>query len=234
MIPIRDNIAVKHWPAVVLGLIAVNSVVFLYQISLPPRGAEAFIVEWAMIPRRLFDPSWAAEHGLSQWTYLTVLTNTFMHGGWLHIIFNMWVLYIFGCALEDRLGPARFLIFYLLCGIAASWAHASFNAQSAIPALGASGAVAGVIGAYARSYPAAVITLIIPLGFIPLFFQLPAVAFAGLWFILQILQGAGELLTPSMGGGIAWWAHIGGFVAGLVLLPLLDTGRPRHIPGPWG
>lgn len=234
MIPIRDNIAVKHWPAVVLGLIAVNAVVFLYQISLPPRGAEAMIVEWAMIPRRIFDPSWAAQQGLSQGTYLTLVTNTFMHGGWLHILFNMWTLYIFGCALEDRLGPVRFLAFYLLCGIAASWTHAAFNAQSAIPALGASGAVAGVIGAYARSYPAAVITLIIPLGFIPLFFQLPAVAFAGLWFFLQVLQGAGDLLTPSMGGGIAWWAHIGGFVAGLALLPLLDSGRPRRIAGPWG
>jgi membrane associated rhomboid family serine protease len=169
------------------------------------------------------------------------VTNTFLHGGFLHIIFNMWTLYIFGPALEDRLGAARFAMLYLASGIIASMAHALFNAASPIPALGASGAIAGIIAAYAVRFPYAWVRVLVPIIIIPLFFSIPAMVFAGIWFFLQVLQGTSELLMPMSGGsGIAWWAHIGGFIAGIVLLNLLDPstarvkGRPAwYNGGPW-
>src|SRR5690606_3422138 len=132
-------------------------------------------------------------------------------------------LYIFGPALEDRLGSVRFGILYLLSGLAASVTHALFNASSPVPVLGASGAVAGVIAAYAVRFPYAWVRVVVPILFIPLFFSIPAMLFAAIWFLVQVLQGAGELLTPYGGAaGIAWWAHIGGFIAGLLLLPLIE------------
>jgi membrane associated rhomboid family serine protease len=150
----------------------------------------------------------------------------------------MWTLYIFGPALEDRLGTARFVALYLLSGLAASVTHAVFNASSQVPVLGASGAIAGVIAAYALRFPFAWVRVVVPIVFIPLIFSIPAMLFAGIWFFLQVLQGTGELLSPYAGAaGIAWWAHIGGFMAGLVLLPLLlepsGSRRSWYNGGPW-
>jgi membrane associated rhomboid family serine protease len=222
----------------VWGIIAVNVAVFLYQLSLSAPELQVFLYQHALVPRRYFFPFWGQSNGLSPLDATPFLTNTFLHAGFLHIILNMWTFYIFGPALEDRLGTARFLALYLLSGIAASITHAFFNAASPIPVLGASGAIAGVIAAYAARFPFAWVRVIVPILFIPLFFSVPALLFAGFWFLMQVLQGAGELLSRVGGAaGIAWWAHIGGFVAGWVLLPLLEPAGARggkwYNGGPW-
>src|SRR5262249_24525616 len=160
-------------------------------------------------PRRYFSPGWAWEVGLRPTDLTPFLTNTFMHGGILHIVLNLWTLYIFGPALEDRLGPVRFLALYLASGVLASLAPAVFNAASPYPLLGASGAIAGVIGAYAVRFPYAWVRVLVIVVIIPLFFNMPALAFAGIWFFMQVVQGASDLFNPFGASGIAWWAHVG-------------------------
>ena len=221
---------------VVWAIIALNVAVFLYQLSLGPRELQVLPNQHALVPLRYFSPGWAREIGLSPTDLTPFLTNTFMHGGFLHIILNMWTLYIFGPALEDRLGSARFAVLYLLAGVAASATHAVLNAASPLPVLGASGAIAGIIAAYAVRFPYAWVRVLVLIVFIPLFFSIPAVVFAGIWFFTQVVQGTSELFSPFAGGGIAWWAHIGGFVSGWVLLHWLEHwGRPavRYNGGPW-
>jgi len=225
MFPIRDSVLRTHPPLVVYGIILANSLAFFYEISLGEDASVDLLYRYALVPARYFRPDWAAAHGLSANDYLPFLTNTFLHGGWLHIILNLWVLYIFGPALEDRLGGARFAALYLLAGIAASFTHAVFNANSTAPTLGASGAIAGIIAAYAVRFPTAWVTLVIPIFIFPFFFNVPAVLFAGLWFLMQLISGFSALAMPGAGGGIAWWAHAGGFIAGGMLLLMLD---PRH------
>jgi membrane associated rhomboid family serine protease len=225
----------------VWAIVGANVAAFIYQLSLGDQDLQWFLYQHALVPRRYFFPAWGQANGLSPLDLTPFLTNTFLHGGFLHIILNLWTLYIFGPALEDRLGPARFLVLYLLSGVAASVAHAAFNAASPVPVLGASGAIAGVIAAYAVRFPYAWVRVIVPILFIPLFFSIPAMVFAGLWFFMQVLQGAGELLSPfGRAAGIAWWAHIGGFIAGFVLLPLLEPSaaagagrRAWYNGGPW-
>jgi membrane associated rhomboid family serine protease len=224
MIPIRDSIVVRTTPSVVYALIIANVAVFLLQISMTGLVGQRFIYEYALVPLRYANPSWAQYQGLSPNDYFPFVSSFFMHGGFLHILLNMWTLYIFGASVESRYGSVAFFIFYMLCGIAANLAHFYFNATSPVPVLGASGAVAGVMGAYAATFPRARLIMLIPIVFIPLFFELPALSFVIIWFGLQLLQGAVELFRPSMGGGIAWWAHIGGFAAGIALLPLLWLG----------
>jgi membrane associated rhomboid family serine protease len=147
-----------------------------------------------------------------------------MHGGWWHLILNMWTLFIFGASLEGRIGRFGFLSFYLVCGLIASLAHAYFNKDSTVPTLGASGAIAGVLGGYALTFPRARITILILIVIIPFFFKIPALGYALIWFAFQFMQGFLDLVSPSMGGGIAWWAHVGGFAAGMVLIPLWRLG----------
>lgn len=236
MFPLRDNVYRTHDPIVVWLLIAANVAAFLYQISLTPQQLELFIYKHALVPARYFMPSWGTRIGLSPLDVTPFLTNTFLHGGFLHIIMNLWTLWIFGPALEDRLGPGRFAILYVLSGILASMTHAMFNATSTIPALGASGAIAGVIAAYALRFPFAWIRVLVLIVIIPLFFNVPAIVFAGLWFLTQILQGTTELFSPFAASGIAWWAHIGGFVSGWILLAMLEqraTPAVRYHGGPW-
>jgi rhomboid family protein len=242
LFPISDSVSKSRPAIVVWALIAANVAAFLYQMGLSDQELQWFLYQHALVPRRYFFPWWGAENGLSPLDVAPFLTNTFLHGGWLHIILNLWTLYIFGPALEDRLGPARFLALYLLSGLAASVAHAVFNASSPVPVLGASGAIAGVIAAYAVRFPYAWVRVIVPILFIPLFFSIPALVFAGIWFVIQVWQGASELLTPFAGAaGIAWWAHIGGFIAGWLLLPLLEPSaaasgggrRAWYNGGPW-
>jgi membrane associated rhomboid family serine protease len=139
----------------------------------------------------------------------------------------MWTLWLFGGAVEDRLGHGRYLAFYLACGLAASFAHAFVNAGSTIPAVGASGAIAGVTGAYARLFPRSWIVLLVPIFFIPFFFELPALLYIAFWFFMQVLQGTAGLMMPEA-GGVAWWAHIGGFVAGILLAPVIHRPRPSY------
>ena len=177
---------------------------------------DRFLFEFALVPSRFFGQlSLVAP---SDWT--PFLTNIFLHGGWLHLILNMWTLWIFGPAVEDRRGPGRITLFYQFCGIAASLAHALANPDSVFPALGASGAIAGVIGAYARMFPAAKLVVMVPVLFLPLFFEVPALGFAMIWLGLQVIPGILSLGDQAM-GGVAWWAHIGGFVAGWLVTPFL-------------
>jgi membrane associated rhomboid family serine protease len=227
MFPLKDSIRIPHAPAITYLLILINAAIFLYQYSLSPQEAYYFSLKHALVPRRYFDPSWGAHYGLSGDDYLPFIEGTFMHGGWWHLILNMWTLFIFGSSLEGRIGRFAFLSFYLLCGLMASFTHAYFNQDSGVPALGASGAIAGVLGGYATTFPRAKITILILIVIIPFFFRVPALGYALIWFLFQFMQGFIDLYTSSMGGGIAWWAHIGGFAAGVILIPLFRFGPDR-------
>lgn len=231
MIPIRDTVFCRTTPYAVIGLILLNVAVFLQTVGASELAVRQLVVEWGLVPILFTPPPGVRVPAPDLATYATFVTSTFLHGGWLHLILNMWTLWLFGCALESRLGALRFVLFYVLCGIAAGLVHVAFNAGSPVPVVGASGAVAGVIAAYAWSYPRAEITLLIPIIVFPLFVDVPAFLFAVLWFGIQLLQGYGEMLRPAMGAGIAWWAHAGGFVAGILLLPVLAP--PDRRPLPW-
>jgi membrane associated rhomboid family serine protease len=172
-----------------------------------------------VVPARFTSPEWALFAGYPRGGYIAFLTHMFIHGGWLHIIANMWTLWIFADNIEDVMGPVRFVLFYLACGLSATVVHILFNADSTIPVVGASGAIAGVMGAYLLLYPHAKVFTLIPVLFFPLFFELPAAIYLGIWFLTQFFSGVTSIVAPQQGGGIAWWAHLGGFAAGIVLLP---------------
>ncbi len=234
MIPLKTNVPVASRPVVVWALLAINTAVFLWQVALPAREAFLAAAQFALIPRRYGDPAWAYAVGLDPQNYWPLLTNTFMHGGWLHLIANMWTLWLFGAAVEDRMGRLRFALFYVLCGVLASWAHMAVYSDSEVPALGASGAIAAVLGAHITLFPASRVLLIIPIIVIPLPLAVGTWWYAVFWFGLQLFQGTGDLLfaSPEMltgGGGIAWWAHIGGFVAGLAAVRFLAPPDPRDV-----
>lgn len=228
MFPIRNTVPTRFPPAATWMLIAANCVVFLIEIALPARTQEWFVINFALIPARYFDPASLGIASPSLIDYLPFFTNMFLHGGWLHLILNMWTLWLFGPTIEDRFGSGRYLVFYLVCGVLASIAHVAFSPTSAAPALGASGAIAGVLGCYVRQFPFARIIVLVPVLFLPLFFEVPAVFFVGLWFLLQLLQGTAELFSPATGGGVAWWAHVGGFIAGLAFGSLPFSFRTRY------
>ena len=228
MFPVQTTVPLRNPPVVTWALIAVNCVVFLYQISLSEPELELFLSRFALIPARYFAPD--APSPLSVLDFLPFVTNMFLHGGWLHLILNMWTLWLFGRTVEDRFGSARYLLFYVLCGAVASTTHALVNATSEIPALGASGAIAGVLGCYMRMFPLSRVVVMIPILFFPFFFELPAIVFTGLWFLVQVMQGTADLFAPPAGAGVAWWAHIGGFVAGFLLTPLLQQSKRAHRP----
>ena len=228
MFPIRNTVATRYPPVVTWSLILANCAVFFIQIGLRPAELAEFLSYFALIPARYFEPLAHGEIPSTPLDYLPFFTMMFLHGGWLHLILNMWMLWLFGSTIEDRLGRSMFLGFYIACGVAAALTHAIFNPTSTVPALGASGAIAGVLGCYVRLFPFARLIVLVPIVFIPLFFEVPALVFVGIWFVLQILQGAAELLMLSSGGGVAWWAHIGGFVAGLALSPLLRRSERTY------
>lgn len=220
MIPLRDNVPSRTYPLVNTLLIWANFVVFAYEIS---RGAllEEFISRWGLVPARLADEGFFSSAGL------TILSSMFLHGGWLHILGNMWFLYLFGDNVEDRLGHLRYLAFYLLCGTAGAVNHVLFNLGSTMPVVGASGAIAGVLGAYFVLFPLARVATLV-WGFLMAWVvEVPAMLFLGLWFLFQFLAGMASLpgTMAGSGGGIAWWAHVGGFVAGIVLVRLLCPAR---------
>jgi len=234
MVPLRDENPVRRTSYVTYGLIALNVLIFLYQILLSPDARAAFIQDWAIIPQNL-TPVLRGEVFALQ-PLLTLVTSQFLHGGPLHLGGNMLFLWIFGNNIEDRLGRFKFIFFYLTCGILAGLTQWLFTpALSTTPSLGASGAIAGVMGAYILRYPRAIVQTLIPLGLvlpflIPLgfFFRfnpfpvvpIPAVYFLGLWFLEQAISGFEVPIGPD--GGIAYWAHSGGFVIGLVLDILLE------------
>lgn len=232
MIPFRTSVTTSRSPVVTMSLIVTNIAVFFIQLGLPPSAHLRFLYTYALVPAVYADPALASAAGLDATNFLPLVTNTFMHGGFLHIILNMWTLWLFGVPLEDRLGPWRFLLFYLASGTIGSIAHLIFNWHSVVPALGASGAIAGVLGGFAWLFPRAKVAIVIPIVFIPVIFHWPALVFTALWFALQVLQGTGALGAGASAAGIAWWAHIGGFLAGLAIASWL---RPKSFyrRGPW-
>ena len=198
MLPIEIAVPTRYPALVTYALIAANGAVFLFQVSLSPGELQVFLSQFALIPARYFAaPAGAATEGVLD--YLPFLSNMFLHGGWLHLILNMWTLYLFGPAVEDRLGSARYLAFYLACGLFASITHAFFNPTSTVPALGASGAISGVLGSFIMMFPLARLVVVIPILFFPFFFEVPAILFAAFWFITQLTSGVAELFMPARG-----------------------------------
>jgi membrane associated rhomboid family serine protease len=214
LFPFTDTAPRAAHPAIVLMLIGVNALVFLFTLGLPPHALNVVLAHYALIPVRYTHPDLARAAGLNPHDYWPLITDAFLHGGWLHIIFNMWFLWIFGPAMEARFGRLGFLALYFGGALVASVLHVATHPDSAEPVLGASGAIAAVIAAYAVIYPTERVITIVPILFIPLFVPVPAILFAGLWLGLQLLQGASELMRPSMAAGVAWWSHIGGFAFG--------------------
>jgi membrane associated rhomboid family serine protease len=223
MIPIRTSVDVPGVPGAVVGLIIANLVMFVMQVGLPTELAEQFIRHNALVPGRYGDPAVAERLGLSPYNLLPFLTNTFMHGGVFHLLVNMWTLWLLGRPVEQRLGAARFVALYLASGIAGGVLHVVFHLSSAIPALGASGAIAGVLGAYALSYPRSKIILLSFVLIFPWTYELTATVYMALWFVFQVVAGMVGLVAPADVGGVAWWAHIGGFVCGFALTSVIGA-----------
>lgn len=217
MIPLFDNNQRHRAPIITVLLIAANVTAFGYQILLLQEGSlEGFIRQFAFTPALLI-------RNPSTDTALTVVTSMFLHGGWLHLLFNMWFLWLFGNMVEDRIGSFRYLLLYLLAGGGAAAAQFAVAPTSAIPMLGASGAIAGVLGAYLVFFPRAMIFTFIPVWFLPVI-PVPAFLFLVLWFLLQLWQGIGTMLSMEKSGGVAWWAHFGGFIAGFYLSRKMKSG----------
>lgn len=234
MFPIRSNVAIplhaKRLTATV-ALVLLNVGAFLYETSLPRAGLDALVNALGMIPARetflwLRDPT-----QLSGWL-LPILTAMFLHGGWAHLVGNMLFLWVFGRALESRIGSARFAALYLLSGFAAAQFQVLAAPWSQLPMIGASGAVAGVLGAYLVLFPRSSVTVLFPVVIFPLFFNVPALLFLGFWFLEQLWAGALWSLSPlaAQAGGVAWWAHVGGFLAGaaLVITMAIQLSRTRR------
>ena len=217
MIPIRDAIRSKNFPIVNVIIIGLNIIVFLWQLAQGPHLKEALYL-YGMVPLRYSNPELSVHFTRFQ-QYLPFLTSMFLHGGFLHIIMNMWFLYIFGDNIEDRLGHFRYVIFYLFCGVAAGLVHLFTNWSSNIPTIGASGAISGVMGAYLLLYPRSKIMTLIPIFLFFQFVEIPAFVFFGYWILIQLFSAS---LTPRNVGGVAFWAHIGGFVAGLIFIKIFD------------
>jgi membrane associated rhomboid family serine protease len=213
--PLRDTNVTRSRAVVTPILIALNVIVFLFELSLGP-SADAFIFHFGLVPRAvLADPS----------LLLTALTSMFLHGGWMHLIGNMWFLYIFGDNVEDAMGRGRFLLFYLLCGLAAAAAQVALTPDSRVPMVGASGAIAGVLAGYVRLFPRARILTLVPIFIFIQFVELPAVVFIFIWFGYQVLLSVMSLGTHAS-GGVALFAHVGGFAAGWILVRVLGPRRP--------
>jgi len=212
MIPLRDSQPSYSKPLVTVSLIAVNVLIFLYQVSLDSFSLNHFIASYGLIPSRLRPES--------------LVTSMFLHGGWMHVIGNMWFLWIYGDNVEDTLGHAKYLLFYLLCGVAAGLVHMVFNADSRMPTIGASGAIAGVMGAYVVKFPRSRIVTLVPVFFFLTTMEIPASVILVYWFVVQFFSGFWTLGESHLSqGGVAWFAHVGGFLAGIVLIYVL---RPRE------
>ena len=212
MIPLRDVIPSRTFPFINIALIVLNSVAFLFELSIADASFQPFLRVFALVPGRLL------------WT--SVLTSMFIHAGWLHFLGNMLYLWIFGDNVEDRLGHFRYLFFYVFCGVAAAVAHIWMNPASMVPTLGASGAIAGVMGAYFVLYPRSQILTLIPLFiFYMRIVEVPAIAFLGIWFVIQFLSGAASAGAES--GGVAVWAHVAGFLAGAAWVLVFRARRTR-------
>lgn len=225
-IPIRDDVPTVRKPYFTVGLIAVNTLIFVYSISLGMHDFQLFTIQYGYIPMELTGSAELTPEIYAP-RYLTPFSSMFMHGGWMHLIGNMLFLWIYGNNVEDYFGPIKFLFFYLLSGMAAVALYTLFDPSSQIPLVGASGAIAGVMGAYVVLHPKAKITVLMVLFFIQ-FIHLPAKVVLGIWFVYQLLMA---VLGNSSGGGVAWMAHVGGFLFGWLLLKLLVKFRGRGTTG---
>ncbi len=230
MIPLRDSTRSETFPYVTVALIVINSMVWLYEVSLGPY-AEQFVNEYGLIPLRFVTYS---QHpgGFVANALVPLFSSIFMHAGWMHIIGNMWFLWIFGDNIEDRLGHLGYVIFYLVCGMSASLIHVLFHPTSTLPMIGASGAISAVLGAYLISFPhARVFTLLIIFVLIR-FVEIPAFVFLIIWFLFQFVAGTAGAGAQQEIGGVAYWAHMGGFVVGIALVWLFPKRKglrpPRH------
>ncbi len=248
MFPISDDNPRRHLtPYVNYAIVGACVIVFLWQLSLGQRGEADAVYGFGMIPARLFGSEQLPAGFVAAPAWATIFTSMFMHGGWLHLGGNMLYLWIFGDNIEDSMGHGRYLVFYLLCGAAAALAQCVVDTTSTAPMIGASGAISGVLGAYILLHPGATVRVLIFLGFFVTIAHIPALIVLGIWFALQLLSG---LAVSGSDPGVAFWAHVGGFVAGFVLIwffkrpdvPMLE--RPRHRAfhmetrrrprGPWG
>ena len=220
MFPIGDDRVSGGPPAIVtLGLVVLNVLVFLFEASQPPGALQSFIQAWGVVPRE-----YALGHDIAPLIPLpfwsTLITSMFLHGGWMHLGGNMLYLWIFGDNLEKTMGQARFLVFYLACGIAAGLAHILFSGGSSVPTVGASGAISGVLGGYLVLFPRNRVRVLTRGGIV----SLPAIAVLGFWIVIQLINGLGSLAVRTETGGVAYMAHVGGFIAGIVLVKLM-TGK---------
>lgn len=218
MIPLRDDTPTEITPFVTIGFLVACVVVFLTQVTLGGPGGEAFVYQYGAIPAVVFGYAELPGELGAVSPYGSLITSMFLHGGWMHLIGNMLYLWVFGNNIEDVMGHGRFVIFYGLCGIIAALSHAAIEPVSTIPMIGASGAISGILGAYLLLYPRAQVLVLIPLGFFSQMIHVPASIVLGLWFVIQVLSGGMSLGTE--GGGVAFFAHIGGFLAGILLIGL--------------
>jgi len=227
MLPFKDNIPTERFPVITVIFIAINIAVFLYELTLDASGQlDSFFLEYGMTPYEITNGVSLVPRGFPE--YLTLFTSMFLHGGWLHIAGNMLYLWIFGNNVEDSMGRFRFVIFYLGCGLLAGFAQIAIDPASDIPNIGASGAIAGVLGGYLLLYPRARVTTLVFLVVFITVVQLPAIFVLLFWFLFQLFAGLSNL--GNSGGDVAYFAHIGGFVAGLLAIKLFTLGRGRvHI-----
>lgn len=216
MFPLRDTIPSRSFPIITILLICVNLLIFFYEFTLGPQ-VESLISSLGVIPAHFSNFLSLSPRGWLR-LILTLFSSVFLHGSWFHVISNMWYLWIFGDNIEDRTGHLRFFVFYLLCGLLAGITHIVMNPLSEIPTIGASGAVAGVMGAYIVLFPRSKITTLIFLVIFIQIVRIPAIIFLGFWFILQILSGTLSLGIIEQSSGVAWWAHIGGFFTGMIIV----------------
>ena len=221
MIPLYDTVRSRRFPFINIVLVIINVLAFLYELQLTPSGLKGFIYTWGFIPAQFWsDPSS---------TWVNIFTAMFLHGGWLHIISNMWVLLIFGDNVEARMGSIRYLIFYLLSGAAAALLQAYVLHSSDQPMIGASGAIAGVLGAYLILFPRSRIASLVPIFFIFTIVEIPAFLFLLFWFGMQIYSG----LFSAQSSGIAWWAHVGGFIFGVIMVSFFAARKRTTYYSGW-
>ena len=216
MIPLRDTIPSHSFPIVTVSLIALNTLIFLHLWHLGPRIGERFVLHYGFVPVVHAHLASSEPWNLPA-VYGPMFSSMFLHGSWLHLIGNMWMLWIFGDNVEDRLGRGRFLLYYLACGLAAVYLHYLTERTSGVPVIGASGAIAGVMGGYFVLFPHARVLTVIPIFIFLHIVTIPAVVFLALWFMLQLLSGIASS-GAQLSSGVAWWAHVGGFIAGAVLM----------------
>jgi membrane associated rhomboid family serine protease len=230
MIPLRDDNPTTTTPFVMVGLVVACTVVFFHEITLGPQAGERFIYRYGAIPAVIFGLEKLPAKVMAMPAYITLITSIFLHGGFMHLIGNMLYFWIFGNNIEDAMGHVRFLFFFLLCGVIAAMSHAAFDPASTVPMIGASGAISGILGAYLLLFPRAHVMVLLPLGFFFWRMNVPAGIVLGFWFIFQILSGS--VSVGNAGGGVAFFAHIGGFVAGMVLIGFFKHPSVRFFNPP--